>query len=123
MRAGHYRIPPVFQHVNNRDAWPTHTLLDKANLIIETVNALAEGRTHNVKSFIFNRTPFHSHGELSAATEEALARILLVLTSISGEWQCEPPPLIRGTWASQILSLWTLQAPLGNQQKRGGLSN
>ena len=77
MRAGHYRVPAVFQHLHDGNAWPTHQLLDKANLVIDTVNILAEGRTTNKSSFTQIRTQLTSHGELSQACEEVLARILL----------------------------------------------
>ena len=76
MKAGHYRIPAPFQHMNDRIGWPTHQLLDKANTIIDTLNALANGQTFK-KEFIQDRSILVSHGELSPATEEALARILL----------------------------------------------
>ena len=50
--------------------------MDKANSIIDAVNALAEGRTLN-NNFTQNRSQLVAHGELSPAVEEALARILL----------------------------------------------
>ena len=75
MRAGHYCIPAIFEHVRNANAWSTLQLLDKANSIIDVVNALAEGRTLN-SEFIQDRNALVHHGELSQPVEEALARIL-----------------------------------------------
>ena len=66
----------MFSHLYDVNGWSTHRLLDQANSIIATVNALSMGETLK-EHFIHDEKLLGPYGEISPSVEEALTRVLL----------------------------------------------